>query len=285
MKKISIKLIIVTIVSLVMLIGGIIFAVNYKKESIKYFANDGNIINNVYNNESKTINKEYFDSKTSYQTHSDNEYEFTNSDGDKVVIDEASFVHYNDESIMALKDGVAIDLSKIDANLISYYNIFTGAKLTKTNNGYEINNLDDTIQFEKLMFKLSDNKYLIVANDIVISFSDDQTITMENFVEIEYVKENVIRIYNDKSNYQTITSNLYVLLDDIKIDLGYKTISKNNVEYLTMADMVINANDNIEVLPQKENKEENNTEDGSGNNGSGTNNSGNGNNMVVIHQM
>jgi len=190
MKKISIKLIIVTIVSLVMLIGGIIFAVNYKKESIKYFANDGYIINNVYNNEGKTINKEYFDSKTSYQTHSDNEYEFTNSDGDKVVIDEASFVHYNDESIMALKDGVAIDLSKIDANLISYYNIFTGAKLTKTNNGYEINNLDDTIQFEKLMFKLSDNKYLIVANDIVISFSDDQTITMENFVEIEYVKEN-----------------------------------------------------------------------------------------------
>lgn len=250
--KTKIKIIIITIIALIMLVLGLILAINTKKESIKNFQDGGYIISNVYkkNNDSE-INKIYFDAKAQYTKHSNDEYSFNNSDGKKNVVTQDNFVHYNNNSIMALKDGVAIDLTDIDSKIISYYNIFSESILTKTSKGYEINNLNENLSFQKLLFKISDKKYLMAADNIVISFSDSQTVSLKNYVEIEYINKNVIKLYNDESEYQTIASNLYLISDNIKINLEYKTISKNNIKYLTMADMVINADDNIEVLPEE----------------------------------
>lgn len=282
--KTKIKVILITVLTLILLVLGLAFAINHKNKSIRYFSNSGYIIGNIYEN-SGEIETVYFNNDSKYKKHSDNEFKITDVDGNKIIIDEEMFVHYTDESIMALKKGVAIDLNKIDSKLLKYYNIFSGATLQKTNEGYEIKNIDDIIGFNKLMFKISDKKYLIAADEIIAYFSDTQTINFKNFVEIEYVNENVIKIYNNESNYQSISSKLYLIIDDIKIDLGYKTIEKNNKEYLTMANLNINSNDNIEILPEKEEQEEeqeNNPNNNGGNNvgnsggGNSTNNQGNG---------
>ena len=273
--KQKINIIILSIVAIAMLVTSFVFAINYKKESEKQFYASGYIINNSYKEDSDNVNKLYFEENTFYKDSKDGEYTFTNSEGDRVSVSEESFVHYSNGNIMSLKKGVAIDLNNIDSKIISYYNIFEGSVLMKKNEVYEINNLNEVISFSKMMYKISKNKYLIAAPSIVISFSDNQTVDMKNYVEIEYVSENVIRIYNDEINYQTISSNLYVIIDNIKIDLEYKSISKNNVQYLTMADMVINSDDNIEVLPlpdkieilEDEQKSENNSNvSGNGNN-------------------
>lgn len=275
--KTKIKVIIIIIVALIMLILGLILAINTKKESIKNFQDSGYIISNVYkkNNDSE-INKIYFDAKAQYTKHSNDEYSFNNSDGKKNVVTQDNFVHYNNNSIMALKDGVAIDLTDIDSKIISYYNIFSESILTKTSKGYEINNLNENLSFQKLLFKISDKKYLMAADNIVISFSDSQTVSLKNYVEIEYINENVIKLYNDESEYQTIASNLYLISDNIKINLEYKTISKNNIKYLTMADMIINADDNIEVLPEEKLPVTPMDDNNQGNN-QGSNNQSNGN--------
>ena len=83
------------------------------------------------------------------------------------------------------------------SKIIKYYNIFEGSVLNKETNLYKINNLDETITFSKLMYKISDNKYLIAYPNIVIMFSDDQTAEMKDYVEIEYVSKDVIRIDNE----------------------------------------------------------------------------------------
>ena len=273
----KINVLIISILAVVISVVSFVFAINYRKESINYFYDSGYIISNLYKEGSDNVNKLYFDNKTTYKQSDNNTYTFTNSEGERVNVSEESFVHYSNGSIMSLKKGVAIDLNDIDSKLISYYNIFEGSVLTKKNEVYEIENLNEVVTFSRLMFKISGNKYLIGASKIVISFADDQTVDMEDYAEIEYVNENVIRIYNDEVNYQTIASDLYLIIDDIKIDLEYKTISKNSIEYLTMADMVINSDDNIEVLPEKEIPivpEDTNNNGGNGNDG---NNQGNGN--------
>ncbi len=276
--KQKIHVIIITIIVITMLIVSFVFAINYKNKSVNYFSSSGYIISNLGDGNSN-INKLYFEQNTSYKSNNKDGYTFSNSNGEKVEITEESFVHYSDGSIMSLKKGVAIDLNEIDSKLINYYNIFENSVLRKEAAVYKIDNLDKTITFAKLMYKISDNKYLVASPKIIVSFSGEQAVEMEDYVEIEYVSKNVIRIYNDKVNYQTIASNLYIIVDDVKIDLEYKTISKKNVEYLTMADMVINANDNIEVLPQPEEKDEsgeenlNNQPNNSEN--TGNNNSGN----------
>lgn len=249
--KQKINVLIIFIAAIFMLSLSFIYAINNREGNKNYFYDNGYIISNYYEKGSGNVSKIYFDKDAYYKNTSDNEYTFTNSEGKKVNVSEESFVHYKDGSIMSLKKGVAIDLNKIDSKLISYYNIFEGSILSKKEDTYEINNLNEKIYFSKLMYKISNNKYLITAPNIVVSFSEDQTVNMNNYIEIEYVSERVIRIYNDTANYQTISSELFIFIDDIKIDLEYKTISKNNVEYLTMADMVINSNDNIEVLPEK----------------------------------
>lgn len=274
----KIKIVIITIISLLMLGGGLFFAINSRKETINYFYDSGYVINNTYDASKVQTNKEYFEANSAYQTKSDDKYSFQNTDGKKVIVSEESFVHYSNGAIMALKDGVAIDLDKIDLEILNYYNIFEGSLLSKKEDAYEINNLNDTIVFNKMLFKISDDKYLLAANDIVISFSDGQTVSTKDFIEIEYANEDVIRLYNDKVNYQTISSNLYIISDDIKIDVAYKTVSKNDVDLLAMVNMVINANDNIEVITKKEETEDDkNTGAGNGNfGGSGGGGSSNG---------
>lgn len=276
--KTKVKIIFVSVVAVFMLIFGLVVAINKKNISAKQFSNNGYIIGNIYNKSDNEIEMVYFNRGSLYKNHSADELKLTDTDGKNIVVSKENFVHYSDDSLIALKDGVAIDLGKVDSDLLTYYNIFAGSVLQKGINGYEIQNINDTIIFDKLMFKISDNKYLVAADNILAYFSDNQTISFEQYVEIEYVDENVIRIYNDKSNYQTISSNLYLLIDNIKIDLGYKTIEKNNIEYLTMANLVINSNDNIEVLPEKiteEQKEGNSNTDNNNNNNSNSNNNNN----------
>ena len=52
------------------------------------------------------------------------------------------FVHYTDNSIMALKKGVAIDLNAIDSNLLKYYNHKGGFGMS-TRHPYFEPHLDD----------------------------------------------------------------------------------------------------------------------------------------------
>lgn len=281
--KNKIYVVVIAIITIILLVISFLFAINYKKESENYFYESGYILSNNYESGSENVSKLYFDAETSYKNNKKDEYTFKNSEGEKVKVSEDSFVHYSNGSIMSLKKGVAIDLNEIDAKLINYYNVFEGSVLTKKNEVYEIDNLDKKINFGKLMFKISNEKYLIGAPKIIISFSDEQTVEMEDYVEIEYVSENVIRVYNDKMNYQTIASNLYVIIDNVRIDLEYKTISKDGNKYLTMADMIINSDDNIEILPQPEEPEKiEETEDGQNNtlnnNGQTSNNQGTQNN-------
>ena len=122
---------------------------------------------------------------------------------------------------MKVKNILEIDLEKIDLEILNYYNIFEGSILTKNGDTYEINNLNEKVSFSKLMYKISKNKYLITSPNIAVSFSDDQIVNMNKYIEIEYVSDRVIRIYNDTANYQTITSKLFVFIDDVKIDLEY----------------------------------------------------------------
>ena len=275
--KQRVQVIIITVFVIVMLVTSFVFAINHKNKNLNYFSDSGYVISSLGKEEIDNVNKLYFKQNTAYKSNSDNGYTFSNSDGEKVEIPQESFVHYSNGSIMSLKKGVAIDLNEIDSKIIKYYNIFEGSVLNKETNLYKINNLDETITFSKLMYKISDNKYLIAYPNIIIMFSDNQTAEMKDYVEIEYVSKDVIRIYNEESNYQTIASNLYVLVDDVKINLEYKTISKKDTQYLTMADMIINANDNIEVLPVPEKIETDENEEGQQEN-IGTNNGGASNN-------
>ena len=248
--KMRYKLIVVFVISAVMLIGGIFFAVNYKNSSINSFYGNGYIIN-TDGQADTSVDKVYFSQNTKYYERIEGEYSFTDSDGDKAYVSEASFVHYDDGSLMALSDGVAIDLDRISPEFTIYYNVFKGTTLNKTDNNYELKNLESTIKTSGLLFKISDNKYLLAsANDqIQIVFADGKTTSLNNYVEIEYANENIIKIYNDTVSYKTIASGTNLVVGNRVLNLEYKIISKDGVKCLTMADMVINADDNIEVLP------------------------------------
>ena len=104
--KTKFNIIIISVVALVMLVIGLVFAVNNRKESIKYFYDGGYVINNVYDEQKNEVEKIYCETNTAYTKHSNDEYSFNDSDGRKKVLDDDTFVHYNDNSIMALKDGL-----------------------------------------------------------------------------------------------------------------------------------------------------------------------------------
>ena len=92
---------------------------------------------------------------------------------------------------------------------------------------------------------------------MTVTFNDGTTKEINGYLELEYLDNQVIKIYNQEIIYQTISSNVNLQLpDNIEINLQSKAVSKNGETRMNLANMVIDSDDNIEIQEQSE--EENN---------------------------
>ena len=88
---------------------------------------------------------------------------------------------------------------------------------------------------------------------MTVLFNDGTTKEINGYLELEYLDNQVIKIYNQEIIYQTISSNVNISLpDNIEINLQSKTVSKNGETRMNLANMVIDSDDNVEIQEQPE---------------------------------
>ena len=241
-------------------------AVNVESGVKKNFASSGYILKSAENPE-----KFYFSDNETYKNSYDDQIVFKNTDGKKVALKKENFIHYANGSISSFVKGVLVDLNNIDSDPITYYNFSANKVLKKLGNGqFVAKNLDEDIEFSSLMWKISNTKYLVAASNIQIVFDDDTTKDVkDSYLEIEYADNEIVNVFNNEVNYKTISSSTYLLIDDsVKINLGNKFVTKDDKTKMSLENMTINANDNVNIVELEEYKEvteENETENNQNN--------------------
>lgn len=242
-------------ISIGILLGAILVynVVNVEESKKETFSESGYILNG-------STNRYYFYQDETYTTSYNNQIVFYDTEGAKVTLDNSNFIHYTSGNIVALQESVLLDLSKINDNPIVYYDVAANKEIKKISSRYSVKNLDSDLQFEQAIWKISADKYIILANKLKITLNNGMTKDVDGYVEIQYSDNEVVNIYNQEFSYQTISSNSYIELQNgIKLNLGTKIVSQNDQNKMSLEDMVINSNDNVKIVDLKQ--ETNETEE------------------------
>lgn len=257
--KNSVKNYSVFIVFMLIVVGIITFCVFYvfgNVESENYsFGKDGYAL--------------YVSKKDNYQTksysfNSGSTYSFKNNnskitidsieDGN-VNIDDSTMIHYSDNSLLVLKKVVGMDLSKISDEIIYYYNIYKNTEIKFDNAGYQITSTNgNKVNFSNMLIRINENKYLFVSDSIRATIGKDEVVDFGNYVYIEYTDGEVVHIYSNTKSHQSIANELSIVSGDITINMKDKTIAKEGKKYITLSNLVIDSNANIDLIPQEANK-------------------------------
>lgn len=256
------KKIILIIIPVLVMIGVTVYTgIQVASSTKKTFEKAGYILNaekgSANTTESKSV-KYYFNENTEYKTKYDNTIEFKDSNGDKVKVDEASFVHYNDESVSLLKKGVILDLNEVSSAVPKYYNLFEGTMLGYANNAYYVDNLGKQLKFESFIVRVSDNKFLLVSDGIKLSVGEDEPVEIKaNYVEISFVEEGIIKIENQEASYQTISKDASLILSDkLTLNLDNEYFFYEGETKLNLQQIIIDSDDNIDITPLEKEEEE-----------------------------
>ena len=275
MKKIGGKsfwiILVISIVALIILTIGVIFLT---RKSSKEFYSAGYIINSTASKSDKL----YFKDNTVYKENVFEEYVFKNVDNKEVNVDKNNFIHYLDNSLSFMKNGVILDLDNISTSLVPYYNI-TDASIIKYNNGgYYIETADKTLVFGNFLGKITDNKYIVVGKDIKIKLAGSNETVSGDYFEILFVEDGVVKIENQEGSYHTVSDGTTIYVgNNIKIDLGDKNVYLDDNSKLSLNEMTIDGSENINITPsdgkvkddKKDNKGDTEGKDNTSNNPNG----------------
>ncbi len=256
-------IIVLFILAILAVIGiGVYYVFNYTNQESFKFDNDGYAI--VLTGDKKTPVTYSFKigEKYSYRKYIDT-VNFDSEKKSNVAIEDKNVLHYTDNSLMPLKNVVGLDLKNISNDIIFYYNIYKSTNIKFENGEYYIKvkgdvaprgDADDRVTFSKLLMRIDTSKFLIAANNIRLLLSDDEIIEFDKYAYFEYFDGSIVKIYNDQKNYQTISSDSKIVIDDITIDLAAETISKEGVKYISLTNLIINSDGNIDVIEQNAEK-------------------------------
>lgn len=287
MKKIGGKSFwIILVISIIFLIALSTSVILLTRKNSKEFYSAGYIISST----STKSDKLYFDDNTVYKENVFNEYVFKNTDNKEVTTDKNNFIHYLDNSLSFMKNGVILDLDNISTSLVPYYNITDKSIIKYNNGGYYIETNDKTLVFGNFLGKITDNKYIVVGNDIKIKLAGSNEAISGKYFEILFVEDGIVKIENQEGSYQTVSDGSIIYVgDNIKINLGDKNVYLGDDSKLSLGEMTIDGNENIDITPSdgkvKDDNKGNNGGNGTGtdgnnggNSGIGGDNSGNGQN-------
>ena len=225
----------------IMIIIFVYNAINIQEKKEKVFVESGYILNG-------SQSRYYFKEDETYTKTYDDKISFYDTDGNKVTLNRKNFIHYESGNIITLQDSVLLDLSKITEDPITYYNVSSGKEIKKLSNRFVVKNLDKDMPFDQGICKISANKYILLGKNIKIILNNGTTKDIKDYIEIEYFDNEIVNIYNQEINYQTISSDSYIELDEnIKLNLGTKIISKSDENKMSLDSMVINSDDNINL--------------------------------------
>ncbi len=132
--------------------------------------------------------------------------------------------------------------------------------------------------FGNFLGKITDNKYIVVGKDIKIKLAGSNETVSGDYFEILFVEDGVVKIENQEGSYQTVSDGTTIYVgNNIKIDLGDKNVYLDDNSRLSLNEMTIDGNENINItlvmvklkMTKKDNKGDTEGKDNTSNNPNG----------------
>ena len=269
----------VSIFSLIVLFTAVFFLTRGNKTTFK---SSGYIIS--FEKGNTIVDK--FEEGTEYKENLNGELVFKNTENKKATSALDNFIHYENGDVAYLQNGVILDLSKINETIIPYYNITNKSLIEKEDNKYIIRTINGNLEINNWLGKISENKYIISGEKLTLKLagSADILYSSENFFEFSYIENGVV-VISDGINTRSATADetYFYIGENTVINLGDKNIYFNNEEKVSLEQITINGDENIDIIPPEEeqkpdNPDEGNNQDGDNDQG-GNNGQGDGNNQ------
>lgn len=210
------KLLIIIVSMVVVSLGavGALTAYTYK-ESLNTFGGDGYILVPSKKEDLTTDVdvKHYFSAGTTWREKLGEMISFKDSSNKKVNLDKEQFVHFTDGSLKSFTSGVVMNLSEVNREQVSYYGVSDKTTIIKNANKYEMSYLGDVMEIQEFVWKITDNTYMIVAPEVTVHLSREKEITFNDYVQINYVDGDIVRLVHEQGTYQTVSSDAYMSTD------------------------------------------------------------------------
>ena len=269
----------VSILSLIVLFTAVFFLTRDNKTTFK---SSGYIIS--FEKGNTIVDK--FEEGTEYKENLNGELVFKNTENKKATSALDNFIHYENGDVAYLQNGVILDLSKINETIIPYYNITNKSLIEKEDNKYIIRTINGNLEINNWLGKISENKYIISGEKLTLKLagSADILYSSENFFEFSYIENGVV-VISDGINTRSATADetYFYIGENTVINLGDKNIYFNNEEKVSLEQITINGDENIDIIPPEEEQKPNNPDEGNNQDGDndqgGNNGQGDGNNQ------
>ena len=218
--------------------------------STNAFTQSGYVHVNSNESEDKRV---LFSSGQKYKSSVNSQIKFTDVSNTERSVQNDNFIHYDDNSIAAFTDGTIVNIDELtkETSTMNHFHIAPGMTLANTGTSYTAENSGMEIDFANFLWKVSDNKYLLVSKSINVHFSDTDERECSNYAEIQYLDGKVIQIQTEDNIWQTISDECKLTLNNGYVcDLSMKNIKdpQGNV-VLDFSRIVIDSNNNIELTP------------------------------------
>lgn len=135
---------------------------------------------------------------------------FSDTEGKKAAVSKESFVHFEDNSIMALSDGILLDFNDLSENFINNYYISSGLRLTDANGTYTAEATAGTMKFGENMWKLSDRKYMIQSPTLKVSLSEEDVREVSDYVQVVITEDGIVHLLTPENLWMTISEDCYI---------------------------------------------------------------------------
>ncbi|MCD8098866.1 MAG: hypothetical protein LUE31_12800 [Lachnospiraceae bacterium] len=243
---------ILIVLAVAILVGavGIFTAVRIAAANQSQFYSDGYVLQVDSSADGVEVSQVQFLSGTSMTVKYPATVEFRDVQGTKTSVSEENFIFYSDGSISALTDGSVMDLDEAVSGVVDFY--YLKAKMVLTNSGteYSIDNNNSTLDFQNLIWKISDDIWMVCAEEMELFLADESVQTLQNgYLQVTYLEDSIVRVTDGSNIWQVVTSGGRIVLGNgVIIDLEKKEIQDSDGDAIIgLGEIEIDAQTGIEV--------------------------------------
>ena len=199
---------IAAIVGCVLLFGGTMafVGVTQTNNNRKAFETDGYVLER----DMGELKQLRFDADAPYLVSNSGLVTFEDASGTRSTVSRENFVHLSNNSIMALADGILLDLNDLSDNFINNYYIAAGLPISASGDVYRAETSSGSVEFGENVWKLSDQKYIVRASSLSVHLSDDDVHETEDYVQVSTDDDGIVHLLTQEGMWATISDDSYI---------------------------------------------------------------------------
>jgi len=236
---------------LVLAAGAMVYAISTTQTGKEVFAEDGYIIVYDEKNTEQPAKTYHFTEGTAFKRSYEGSIQFMDTEGNAVVADSNSFVHYDSGASASLSKSVLVNLDEVGSSAQNYYGLNSGTSVNRSGSSYSINTSENSaIDLSDILWKVGDNRYMMVSDYLTVSFTDGTEYQFDDYIELLYQEGGMVCIMNGDTVLRDASKNTYVTIDSgVSINLNTQMIVKDGTPQMSLGQITTDSDQVVDILP------------------------------------